>query len=51
LLLEALIKKTGLPKAVVCSGGRWLAEVIGLPSVMAYGTSKLQAIGKAEPLA
>ena len=31
--------------------GRWLAEVIGLPGVMAYGTSKLQAMGKAEALA
>ena len=31
--------------------GRWLAEVIGLPGVMAYGTSKLQAMVKAEALA
>ena len=31
--------------------GRWLAEVIGLPGVMAYGTSKLQAMAKAEALA
>ncbi len=26
--------------------GRWLAEVMGLPGVMAYGTSKLQAIAR-----
>lgn len=31
--------------------GRWLAEVIGLPGVMAYGASKLQAMAKAEALA
>ncbi len=31
--------------------GRWLAEVIGLPGVMAYGTSRAQAIAKAEALA
>lgn len=31
--------------------GRWLAEVIGLPGVMAYGTSRLQAMAKAEALA
>ena len=31
--------------------GRWLTEVIGLPGVMAYGTSKLQAMAKAEALA
>ena len=31
--------------------GRWLAEVIGLPGVMAYGASRLQAMAKAEALA
>ena len=31
--------------------GRWLAEVIGLPGVMAYGTSPAQAIAEAEALA
>lgn len=31
--------------------GRWLAEVIGLPGVIVYGTSKLQAMDKAEALA
>lgn len=31
--------------------GRWLAEVIGLPGVMAYGTSQAQAIAKADALA
>lgn len=31
--------------------GRWLAEVIGLPGVVAYGTSRLQAMAKAEALA
>jgi hypothetical protein len=30
--------------------GRWLAEVIALPSVLAYGTTHLEAIGKAEAL-
>ena len=31
--------------------GRWLAEVIGWPGAMAYGTSKLQAMTRAEALA
>ena len=31
--------------------GRWLTEVFGLSGVMAYGTSKLQAMAKAEALA
>jgi len=31
--------------------GRWIAEVIDLPGVMAYGASKNEAIGKAEALA
>jgi predicted RNase H-like HicB family nuclease len=31
--------------------GRWLAEVIELPGVMAYGASKEQAMVKAETLA
>lgn len=31
--------------------GRWLAEVLELPGVLSYGTSKEQAIVKAETLA
>jgi predicted RNase H-like HicB family nuclease len=31
--------------------GRWLAEVVTLPGVMAYGSSRDEAIGKAEALA
>ena len=31
--------------------GRWLAEVLELPGVLTYGTSKEQAIVKAETLA
>ena len=31
--------------------GRWLAEVINLPGVLAYGSNKDNAIGKAETLA
>ena len=31
--------------------GRWIAEVIGLRGVLAYGKSKAQAIAKAEALA
>ena len=31
--------------------GRWLAEVLELPGVLTYGTSKEQAIVKAEALA
>ena len=31
--------------------GRWLAEVIGLPGVMAYGASANEAMAKAESLA
>jgi predicted RNase H-like HicB family nuclease len=31
--------------------GRWLAEVVELPGVMAYGASKEQAMVKAETLA
>jgi predicted RNase H-like HicB family nuclease len=31
--------------------GRWLAEVMGLPGVMAYGASADEAIAKAESLA
>ncbi len=30
--------------------GRWLAEVIGLPGVLAYGATRDQAIAKAESL-
>ena len=31
--------------------GRWLAEVVELPGVLAYGTSQEQAMVKAETLA
>ena len=31
--------------------GRWLAEVVGLPGVLAYGSSQEQAMAKAEALA
>lgn len=31
--------------------GHWLAEVVGLPGVMAYGNSKLHAMARAEALA
>jgi predicted RNase H-like HicB family nuclease len=31
--------------------GRWIAEIPDLPGVMAYGTSKSEAIEKAEALA
>jgi predicted RNase H-like HicB family nuclease len=30
--------------------GRWLAEVIGLPGVLAYGRTRDEAIAKAETL-
>jgi predicted RNase H-like HicB family nuclease len=31
--------------------GRWLAEVIELPGVMAYGTTSMEAVSRAEVLA
>lgn len=31
--------------------GRWLAEVLELPGVLAYGTSRAEAMAKAEILA
>lgn len=31
--------------------GRWIAEVIGLPGVMAYGDTKENAVAKAEAIA
>lgn len=31
--------------------GRWIAEVVTLPGVMAYGCSRQEAISKAEALA
>ena len=31
--------------------GRWIAEIPGLPGVMAYGKTRAQAISKAEVLA
>jgi len=31
--------------------GRWIAEVLDLPGVMAYGQSQREAISKAEALA
>lgn len=33
------------------SDGRWLAEVPELPGVMAYGTTSMEAMSKAEVLA
>ena len=30
--------------------GRWIAEVVGLPGVLAYGRTRDEAIGKAEAL-
>jgi predicted RNase H-like HicB family nuclease len=33
------------------SDGRWLAEVLELPSVLAYGASSMEAVSKAEVLA
>jgi predicted RNase H-like HicB family nuclease len=31
--------------------GRWIAEVVSLPGVLAYGASREQALAKAEVLA
>ena len=31
--------------------GRWLAEVIGIPGVLAYGATQAEAMTKAEALA
>lgn len=31
--------------------GRWLAEVLGMPGVMAYGRTKQEAIAKVQALA
>jgi len=31
--------------------GRWIAEVVALPGVMAYGTTKAEAAAKAKALA
>lgn len=31
--------------------GRWIAEVVGLPGVLAYGTTAAEAMVKAEALA
>jgi predicted RNase H-like HicB family nuclease len=33
------------------SDGRWLAEVLELPGVLAYGTTSLEAVSKVEVLA
>lgn len=33
------------------SDGRWLAEVMELPGVLAYGATALEAVSKAEVLA
>lgn len=33
------------------SDGRWLAEVMELPGVMAYGTSAMEAVSRVEVLA
>jgi predicted RNase H-like HicB family nuclease len=32
------------------SDGRWLAEVMELPGVMAYGTSSMEAVSRVEAL-
>lgn len=31
--------------------GRWLAEVVGIPGVLAYGSTQAEAMKKAEALA
>jgi predicted RNase H-like HicB family nuclease len=31
--------------------GRWLAEVVGVPGVLAYGATQAEAMAKAEALA
>jgi predicted RNase H-like HicB family nuclease len=31
--------------------GRWIAEVVGLPGVLAYGSSKQEAIANVEAIA
>jgi predicted RNase H-like HicB family nuclease len=31
--------------------GRWIAEIVALPGVMAYGTTKAEAAAKAKALA
>lgn len=31
--------------------GRWLAEVVGMPGVLAYGATQSEAMSKAEALA
>jgi predicted RNase H-like HicB family nuclease len=31
--------------------GRWIAEVVGLPGVLAYGTTESEAIASAQALA
>jgi predicted RNase H-like HicB family nuclease len=31
--------------------GRWIAEVLGLPGVLAYGTTESEAIASAQALA
>lgn len=33
------------------SDGRWIAEIVNLPGVLAYGATKKEAIAKAEALA
>jgi predicted RNase H-like HicB family nuclease len=33
------------------SDGRWIAEVVALPGVMAYGASRAEALAKVEVLA
>ena len=31
--------------------GRWIAEIVGLPGVMAYGATRAEAVAKAEDIA
>jgi predicted RNase H-like HicB family nuclease len=31
--------------------GRWIAEVVGLPGVMAYGATRIEAIARVQALA
>lgn len=31
--------------------GRWIAEVVDLPGVLAYGATRAEAVGRAEALA
>lgn len=40
-----------LPALELETDGRWIAEVVDLPGVLAYGDSREEAIAKAQALA